>query len=141
MTKEKRKMIRVLDVELFQRNRESILLFERDRVEQLGGIKRYLSDSKVLDIMSRTCGVLWGDGRDLYLASQQRTFEMVTHLVVTQVDDCISQAVEALATWLELKITYTRQGSTFTFRYEKPSGEFKELQIPIRQTDNQRSVH
>ena len=65
MTKEKRKMIRVLDIELFQRNRESILRFERDRVEQLGGIKPqpHLSDSRVLDIMSRTCSALWGAGQ------------------------------------------------------------------------------
>ena len=47
-------------------------------------------------------------------------FETVTHLVVSQVDETISQAVRVLADWLELKITYTREGSIFKFRYEKP---------------------
>ena len=76
------------------------------------------------------------------MCSQQRTFEMVTHLVVTQVDDCISEAVKVLATWLEIAITYERKGSNFTFRYEKPGFGIKELVIPMRrpETPNQRPV-
>ena len=139
MTKN-RKMVRVLDPKQFEKNKAALMRFERQMVE-LGGIKGHLSDSKALQIMVNTCGSLWGAGKDLYLCSQQRTFEMVTRLVVGQVDECISEAVKALADWLELKITYERQGSKFTFRFEKPSGESKELRIPMRHLEapNRRS--
>ena len=98
----KRKMVRVLDIEEFQRNKESILqLREEERVEQLGGIKPqpHLSDSKTLQIMSRTCSErLWGAGRDLYLASHQRTHAMVNKSGCDDlVDENISELVKALA--------------------------------------------
>ena len=130
MTKN-RKMVRVLDIEEFEKNKQALLQFEKTMVE-LGGIKGHLSDSKVLQLMSRTCSSVWGNGKDLYLASQQRTFELVNHLVVTAVDENISETVRVLANWLELKITYTREGSNFTFRYEKPGFGSKELVIPMR---------
>ena len=136
----KRKMVRVLDPEQFEKNKQALQHFERQMVE-LGGFKGHLSDAKALGIMVNTCGSLWGVGKDLYLCSQQRAFETVTHLVVSQVDETISQAVKALADWLELKITYTRDGSIFKFRYEKPGFGVKELSIPIREPDNQRSVN
>ena len=136
----KRKMVRVLDIEEFERNKQALMQFEKKMIE-LGGIKGHLSDSKTLQIMSRTCASVWGNGRDLYLASQQRTFEMITRLVVTAVDENISEAVRVLADWLELKITYERKGSNFTFRYEKPGFGSKELVIPMRNPDNQRPVN
>ena len=138
----KRKMVRVLDPEEFERNKAALMQFEKKMIE-LGGIKGHLSDSKVLQLMSRTCASVWGDGKDLYLASQQRTFEMITRLVVTAVDENISEAVRVLAEWLELKIVYERRGSNFTFRYEKPGFGIKELVIPMRRpgTPNQRSVN
>ena len=135
-----RHMVQILDPEEFERNKQALLRFESDMGE-LGGIKGVLTNAKTLQILSRTCASVWGGGRDLYVASQQRTFEMVTHLVVSQVDENISLAVRALADWLELKITYERRGSTFTFRFQKSSGEFKELQLPMREPQNQRSVH
>ena len=136
----KRKMVRVLDIEEFERNKQALMQFEKKMIE-LGGIKGHLNDSKVLQLMSRTCSSVWGNGRDLYLASQQRTFEMITRLVVTAVDENISQAVRVLADWLEIGITYKREGSNFTFRYEKPGFGIKELVIPMRKTDNQQSVN
>ena len=67
---------------------------------------------------------------------------MVRNLVVSQVDENISLAVRVLADWLELKITYSREGSNFKFRYEKPGFGIKELVIPMRrpETPNQRPV-
>ena len=77
--------------------------------------------------MSRICASVLGRGRDLYLCSQERTFLMVQHLVTTQVDENISEAVKVLAEWLELKITYERKGSNFAFRYENPVSGSKNL--------------
>ena len=133
MTKN-RKMVRVLDIEEFEKNKQALMHFEKTMVE-LGGIKGHLSDSKVLQLMSRTCSSVWGNGKDLYLCSQQRTFEMITRMVVTAVDENISEAVRVLANWLELKIIYTREGSNFTFRYEKPGFGSKELVIPMRRLE------
>ena len=135
-----RNMVQILDPEEFERNKQALLRFERNMVE-LGGIKGVLTNSKVLQIMSRTCSSVWGTGSDLYLASQERTFEMVRNLVVSQVDENISLAVRALADWLELKITYERRGSNFKFRFQKQTGEFKELQLHMREPQNQRPVH
>ena len=140
----KRKMVCVLNVEEFEQTKQMIEAFERQMVQELGGTSSHLSDSKAFLLMSRICASALGRGRDLYLCSQQRTFEMVTHLVVTQVDEHISAAVRALADWLELKITYTREGSNFTFRYEKPGFGIKELQIPMlhhREPPNQYPVN
>ena len=141
MKKTKRIMVRVLEPENFEKNRQALLRFESQMVE-LGGIKGHLTNSKVLQLMSRTCLSVWGDGKDLYMCSQQRTFEMITRLVVTAVDENISEAVRVLADWLELKITYSREGSNFKFRYEKPGFGIKELVIPMRrpETPNQRPV-
>ena len=72
MTREKRKMVRILDLELFETNKKAIAHFEGKTVEQLGGTqpKPFLSDSRLLGIMSRTCAsALWGAGEDMYLAS------------------------------------------------------------------------
>ena len=124
-------MVCVLNVEEFEQTKQIIINFERQMVQELGGTSSHLSDSKAFLLMSRICASALGRGRDLYLCSQQRTVEMVTHLVVTQVDECISQAVQALADWLELKITYERSGSNFAFRFQKDNGETKELQIPM----------
>ena len=135
-----RNMVQILDPEEFERNKQALLRFERNMVE-LGGIKGVLTNSKVLQIMSKTCSSVWGVGNDLYLASQERTFEMVRNLVVSQVDENISLAVRALADWLELRITYSRKGSIFTFRYEKPGFGTKELVIPMREPQNQRPVN
>ena len=133
MTKN-RKMVRVLDIEEFEKNKQALLQFEKTMAE-LGGLKVHLSDSKVLQLMSRTCSSVWGNGKDLYLCSQERSFQMITRMVVTAVDENISEAVRVLAEWLELKITYTREGSNFTFRYEKPGFGSKELVIPMRRTE------
>ena len=132
MKQQKRKMVCVLNVEEFEQTKELITNFERERVRALGGTSSTLTDSKAFSIMSRVCASALGGGRDLYLASQERTYALVSHLVVTAVDENISEAVRVLAEWLELKITYTREGSTFTFRYEKPGFGIKELQIPMR---------
>ena len=109
MTREKRKMVRVLNVEEFEKTKQAIMHFERERVHELGGSSGNLSDSKTFSIMSNVCASVLGTGRDLYLCSQQRTFEMVTRLVVTAVDENISEAVKVLADWLELKIVYERR--------------------------------
>lgn len=135
-----RNMVQILDPEEFARNKQALLRFERNMVE-LGGIKGVLTNSKVLQIMSKTCASVWGNGNDLYLASQERTFQMVRNLVVSQVDENISLAVRALADWLELKITYSREGSNFKFRFQKQTGEFKELQLPMREPQNQRPAN
>ena len=133
MTKN-RKMVRVLDIAEFEQNKQALMNFE-SQMEELGGIKGHLSDSKVLQLMSRTCSSVWGNGKDLYLASQERTLGMIHRLAMAQVDDCVSEAVKALADWLELKIVYERRGSNFKFRYEKLTGEFKELQLPMRRPE------
>ena len=128
-------MVCVLNVEEFEQTKQLITNFELERVRALGGTTSHLSDSKAFLLMSRVCASALGGGRDLYLASQRRTYELVSHLVVTAVDENISQAVRALAEWLEIGITYERQGSKFTFRYEKPNGEVRELQIPMRRPE------
>ena len=115
MTKTKRKLIRIPNPEQFKRNVEALTRFERQMVD-LGGFKGVLTETKALGIMVNTCGSLWGVGKDLYVCSQQRAFDTVTHLVITQVDECISEAVRALADWLEIKITFT-SGAGSTFRY------------------------
>ena len=94
MTKNKRKMVRVLDIEEFAANKQALMHFE-SQMEELGGLKVHLSDSKVLQLMSRTCSTVWGDGRDLYLASQERTLAMITRMVVGQFDEAISEAVSS----------------------------------------------
>ena len=132
----KRKMVCVLDTENFDKNKQSILKFEKQRLSKLGGSMAHLSDSRALDVMIGTCSAVWGDGEDLHLASQKRTLAMVAHLVVSATDDNISQAVKCLAEWLGLEITYQRQGSNFKFRFVKPgTGEIRELQIPMRSTE------
>ena len=145
MTREKRKMVRVLDLELFETNKKAIARFEGETVEQLGGTqpKPFLSDSRLLGIMSRTCSALWGAGEDMYLASHQRTHAMVNKLVGDLVDENISELVKALADWSGLTINYSRQGQHLTFRFTESSGESKELRIPLRQPEQpeQRSVH
>ena len=143
MAKNKRKMVCVLNVEEFEETKQIIINFERRMVQELGGTSAHLSDSKAFLLMSRICASALGRGRDLYLCSQQRTFEMVTHLVVTAVDDNISEAVKSLALWLGLKIDYRREGSVLSFRFQKATGESKELQIPMRRPEppNQSSVH
>ena len=134
MTKNKRKMVRVLDIEEFAANKQALMHFE-SQMEELGGLKVHLSDSRVLQLMSRTSAAVWGNGRDLYLASQERTLAMITRMVVSQFDEAISEAVKTLAEWLQLRITYTRTGSDITFRFQKESGETKELQIPMRRPE------
>ena len=133
MTKN-RKMVRVLDIEEFEQNKHALMHFEKNMVE-LGGIKGHLTDSKLLQLMSHTCASVWGNGRDLYLASQERTIKMIHSLAMAQVDDCVSEAVRALSEWLELKITYERRGSKFTFRFQKANGETRELQLPLRRPE------
>ena len=134
MTKN-RKMVRVLDTQLFEQNKETILKFEKRLGEFGGGNSARMSDSKALSVMVRTCASLWGDGEDLHLSSEKRTLGMVAHLVVTATDENISQAVKCLAEWLGLRITYTREGSNFTFRYEKPGFGVKELVLPMRRPE------
>lgn len=145
MTREKRKMVRVLDRDLFESNKKAIARFEGETVEQLGGAARTsaLSDSRLLGIMSRTCSALWGGGEDLFLASQQRTHAMVNKLVGDLVDENISELVKALADWSGLTINYSRQGQHLTFRFTESSGESKELRIPLLKPEQpkQRSVH
>ena len=146
MTREKRKMIRVLDRDLFDTNKKAIARFEGETVEQLGGTqpKPFLSDSRLLGIMSRTCASLWGVGDDLHLASQRGTHAMVNKLVGDLVDEHISELVTALADWSGLTINYSRQGQHLTFRFTESSGESKELRIPLRpqpEQPEQRSVH
>ena len=138
-------MIRVLALERLEKNKQSIARFEKERVDQLGGIQPHLSDSRVLDIMSKTCESVWGNGEDLHLASQRRTLEMVAHLVVAGVDDNLCGALNALGDWLKVKILYERRGNNLSFRFEKPNGDHTELQIPIRpmrqpEQPDQRSV-
>ena len=139
MTKN-RKMVRVLDIEEFEQNKQALMNFE-SQMEELGGLKGHLSDSKVLQLMSRTCSSVWGNGKDLYLCSQERSFQTITRMVVMAVDENISEAVRVLAEWLELKITYERQGSNFTFRYEKPGFGSKELVIPMRRPEANQYVN
>ena len=143
MTREKRKMVRILDPELFEKNKTALLRLERQRVETMGGDKRFLSDSRVLDTMARTCSALWGAGGDLYIASQKKTHAMVNKLAGDLVDENISELVKALAIWSGLEISYQREGSTLTFRFQEPSGALRELRIPMRQPEqpDQRSVH
>ena len=90
--------------------------------------------------MSRTCAGVWRDGADLYIVSQERVMELIARHVVAAVDDNISEVVKMLATWLELKITYQRQGSVLSFRFQKASGEARELQIPMRRPEPPESV-
>ena len=140
-------MIRVLDRDLFDTNKKAIARFEGETVEQLGGTqpKPFLSDSRLLGIMSRTCASLWGVGDDLHLASQRGTHAMVNKLVGDLADEHISELVKALAIWSGLEISYRREGSTFTFRFQEPAGgAIKELRIPLRpqpEQPEQRSVH
>ena len=75
MTKNKRKMVRILDPELFEKNKQSILKFEKERVGKLGGTSAYLTDSKAMDIMVGTCASAWGDGEDLHLVSQSERLQ------------------------------------------------------------------
>ena len=130
-------MVCVLDPELFEQNKETMLKFEKRLGEFSGENSARMSDSKALSVMVRTCSSLWGDGEDMHLSSEKRTLAMVAHLVVTATDENISQAVKCLAEWLSLEITYERRGSVFLFRFVKPETgeskeESKELQIPMR---------
>ena len=47
-------MVRIIDVPEFEKNKAALMHFEQQMVE-LGGIKGELTDSKVLQLMSRTC--------------------------------------------------------------------------------------
>ena len=60
MTKNKRIMVRVLEPEEFEKNKQALMHFESQMVE-LGGIKGHLTNSKVLQLMSRTCSSVWGE--------------------------------------------------------------------------------
>lgn len=135
MAKNKRKMVCILDVENFEKCKQSILKFEKQRLVKLGGTSAHLTDSRALDVMLGTVAVLWGEGEDLYLASQRRNLEMVNTMVGDLLDEHTSDLVKSLAEWSGLKITYERQGSRVKFRFQEPDGASKELQIPLRRTE------
>ena len=123
-------MVTVLNTELFEKNKKAITNLERQRAEQLGGSLQQITDAKTLDCMSKTCSALWGTGEDLYVASQERNLAMVNTLVGNLVDENTSELVKALAIWSGLKITYQREGSHVSFRFQQPDGASKELRIP-----------
>ena len=81
MPRTKRKMVRILHPELFEKGKQAILKFEAEAVKQ--GIKKpeKLSDSKINAIMLKTCLSLWGEGEDLYLCSAKRNFEQAVEIV------------------------------------------------------------
>ena len=143
MTKQKRKMVRILDIEKFEKTKQSIIKFEARRPRELRGTTSHLSDSRAMDVMIGTVSSIWGDGEDLYVASQQRNLEMVNTMVGDLLDENTSDLVRSLAEWSGLKITYERQGSRVTFRFQEPDGASKELQIPLRRREpaSERSVN
>ena len=73
MPRTKRKMVRILHPELFEKGKQAILKFEAEAAE--AGIKKpeKLSDSKINAIMLKTCLSLWGEGEDLYIVSSAKT--------------------------------------------------------------------
>ena len=81
MPRTKRKMVRILHPELFEKGKGIVLKFEAEAVKQ--GIKKpeKLSDSKINAIMLKTCLSLWGEGEDLYLCSAKRNFEQAVEIV------------------------------------------------------------
>ena len=125
-------MVRVLNVERFEKNKQALLNLNRERAEDLGVIPRNVTDSETLDNMNETCSALWGDGTDLHLVSRKRNHAMINALVGDLLDENTSDLVKALAKWSGLQITYERQGSRVTFRFQQAPGVLKELQIPMR---------
>ena len=71
MTREKRKMVRILDPELFEKNKTALLRLERQRGRDHGGgqtvSKRLASSGHHGPHLQRSMGA----GGDLYIASQK----------------------------------------------------------------------
>ena len=129
MPRTKRKMVRILRPELFEKGKQVILKFESEMVEQ--GIKKpeKLSDSKINAIMLKTCLSLWGEGEDLYLCSAKRNFEQGVE-IVNQLDaDRIHKLLAALSEWLDLEIIYRRSGNLCHFSFTRSDGQLMELTI------------
>ena len=129
MPRTKRKMVRILHPELFEKGKQAILKFE---VQQAAaGIKKQekLPDSKIVAIMLKTCLSLWGEGEDLYLCSAKRNFEQAVE-IVNQLDaDRIHKLQTALSEWLDLAITYRREGNLCHFSFTRSDGQLMELTI------------
>ena len=129
MPRTKRKMVRILHPELFEKGKQAILKFEAQMVEQ--GIKKpeKLSDSKINALMLKTCLSLWGEGDDLYIVSAKRNFEQAVGIANQLADDSRHKLLAALAECLDLEIVYRREENRCSFSFTRPDGKQMNLEI------------
>ena len=118
MARSKRKMIRVLHPELFEKGKQAILKFEKEMQEK--GIKgpETITDSKAAAIMFKTAISVWGAGDDLYVVSAKSNLAQCSALVSQLVDANTSEVIQVLNSWLGLKIAWRREGNVFYFSFE-----------------------
>ena len=133
MGRTKRKMVRILRPELFEKAKEIVLKFEAKMVED--GIKKpeKLSDSKINAIMLKTCLSLWGEGDDLHFVSAKRNFEQAVDIVCQLADDNTHKLMAALSDWLDLEIVYRREGKRCYFSFTRADGKQMNLEIEAGQ--------
>ena len=129
MPRTKRKMVRILHPELFEKGKQAILRFEGQ--QEAAGIKKpeKLSDSKINALMLKTCLSLWGEGDDLYIVSAKRNFEQAVGIANQLADDSRHKLLAALAECLDLEIVYRREGNRCSFSFTRTDGKQIDLEI------------
>ena len=124
MPRTKRKMVRILHPELFEKGKQAILRFEAEAKKP-----EKLSDSKINAILLKTCLSLWGEGDDLYLCSAKRNFEQAVGIANQLADDSRHKLLTALSECLDLEIVYRREGNRCSFSFTRPDGKQTDLEI------------
>ena len=119
MGRTKRKTVTVLDPEGFERGRQAILKFEKQKT---------ITDSKAAAIMFKTACSVWGAGDDLYVVSAKSNLAQCSAIVSQLVDANTSKVVQVLNSWLGVKIAYRREGNVFYFSFEHDG---KELELVL----------
>ena len=127
MARSKRKMIRVLHPELFEKGKQAILKFEKEMQEK--GIKgpETITDSKAAAIMFATACSLWGIGDDLFVTSAKSNLAQTIAISSQIVDGNTTQLMAFLSSWLGSEISYRREGDRFYFSFEREGLQTLEL--------------
>ena len=127
MARSKRKMIRVLHPELFEKAKQAILKFEKEMQEK--GIKgpETITDSKAAAIMFKTACSVWGVGDDLYVTSAKSNSAQTMAVASQILDGNTTQLMGVLSEWLGLEISYRRDGDRFYFSFEREGKQTLEL--------------
>ena len=128
MARKRRKMVRILDPELFEKGRQAILKFEKDMHEKGVTGSGTITESKAAAIMCATACSVWGEGSDFYIASAKSNLAQCMAIVSQLVDDNTSQVIGVLSEWLGLEISYRREGNLFYFSFEHDG---KELELVL----------